>query len=475
MDGQHSYADVSIISDGGSDERDICPDEMLIPQYSRLCDATKIEFLNNAAVPPVSKATLSELDLNWIMHNVSLRVDQVDAYPVRRRKPLRATRACNSCRQRKAKCDEGRLECRHCRDNNLECVYRDASLHNYPPPPTGIAMQYGAATWHPPPSPYESPDVPDQYTNVPQPYLQPQREQSVYGQDPSYPPAGCISAPNRSPGDVPLQKQDKQAQAMIEKLNTMNDNIQRMLQIQEIQARILQFRESQAIMLQVQETRARILDISRNVLPPDRKPNDPSRQIPPVKEETGAGRQATPNQAQRQYKQIQTDAFTLPERHVTGVQNLLSWPSVRALLHKDQSEELSESYVIGLESKRGLLRLYGCSEGEDKNDLPLNDPRSNARGDPHSPTWGKPFRETLLSDRDHPNIAENWDIPLVMQQVRHGVLDSVPLSRWAEELLKSHCTPMRRKWANEMAKEIEAGADTSDTERLVQGLEKLVR
>ncbi|KAJ9493356.1 hypothetical protein H2202_011174 [Exophiala xenobiotica] len=42
-----------------------------------------------------------------------------------RRKPVRAAQACDSCRQRKAKCDEGRPECQHCKANGLKCTYRE--------------------------------------------------------------------------------------------------------------------------------------------------------------------------------------------------------------------------------------------------------------------------------------------------------------------------------------------------------------
>ncbi len=41
-----------------------------------------------------------------------------------RKKPVRAQQACDSCRTRKAKCDESR-PCSHCKDNNLSCTYRD--------------------------------------------------------------------------------------------------------------------------------------------------------------------------------------------------------------------------------------------------------------------------------------------------------------------------------------------------------------
>ncbi|KAE8377787.1 hypothetical protein BDV26DRAFT_304778 [Aspergillus bertholletiae] len=50
---------------------------------------------------------------------------QSQAYGTRQRKGARAQQACDNCRKRKAKCDEGRPSCRHCKDNCLSCVYTD--------------------------------------------------------------------------------------------------------------------------------------------------------------------------------------------------------------------------------------------------------------------------------------------------------------------------------------------------------------
>ena len=41
-----------------------------------------------------------------------------------RRKQVRATQACNNCRQRKQKCDELK-PCSFCKDNNFECQYKE--------------------------------------------------------------------------------------------------------------------------------------------------------------------------------------------------------------------------------------------------------------------------------------------------------------------------------------------------------------
>lgn len=85
----------------------------------------------------------------------------------------------------------------------------------------------------------------------------------------------------------------------------------------------------------------------------------------------------------------------------------------------------------------------------------------------------KELLETLVPDRDHPKIAENLDVPLLMQQVQKGVLDIVRLSQWIADLLKSHCAPMRDEWADEMAAKIKEGFTKSDMDLIVNGLEKL--
>ncbi|KAK3115158.1 hypothetical protein LTR53_005800 [Teratosphaeriaceae sp. CCFEE 6253] len=46
------------------------------------------------------------------------------AFAVQRKKQMRATQACEQCRQRKQKCDEG-VPCSFCKENQLSCQYRD--------------------------------------------------------------------------------------------------------------------------------------------------------------------------------------------------------------------------------------------------------------------------------------------------------------------------------------------------------------
>ncbi len=105
----------------------------------------------------------------------------------------------------------------------------------------------------------------------------------------------------------------------------------------------------------------------------------------------------------------------MPAKHTTAAQNLLSWPSIKALIPKG----ITPSYVMDEEAGRGLLRLYGRGEGEDKGDghvgapSPAHSNSSEGRrmdeessSPPHG-VWGSgqlhvPLTNQDQSARDHP-------------------------------------------------------------------------
>jgi hypothetical protein len=220
------------------------------------------------------------------------RVD-TDSSPGTRRKLPRAAQACDPCRHRKAKCDEGRPECHHCRINNLKCFYKD----------------------------------------------------------------------------VPPSKQDRQTAAMTEKLDALDENINKLLQMSEKHGR-------QINMLQTylpSELKARFHGVPKNT-------SKPTSNIPLMTEKQASGLQTTPKQAppsQGQYHDGLTDLhatadFRLPVKHTTAVQHLLSWPTIRLLFPKDKDTELMGAYTMDLETRRGF-RLYGCGEGQDVTDSDTDD------------------------------------------------------------------------------------------------------
>lgn len=54
--------------------------------------------------------------------------------------------------------------------------------------------------------------------------------------------------------------------------------------------------------------------------------------------------------------------LSIPVEHTTAAHKLLLWPSIRNLLHPKQYDE---DYVMQLEEKRGLIRVFGRGEGDD--------------------------------------------------------------------------------------------------------------
>jgi hypothetical protein len=60
----------------------------------------------------------------------------------------------------------------------------------------------------------------------------------------------------------------------------------------------------------------------------------------------------------------ETLELSLPAKHTTAAQNLVVWPSIKALIPKG----IIPSYVMDVETERGLLRLSGCGEGENIGD-----------------------------------------------------------------------------------------------------------
>ncbi|KAL4807006.1 hypothetical protein BDV18DRAFT_111585 [Aspergillus unguis] len=71
--------------------------------------------------PPPSSQTPVPLNANYDYSS--------QQYLRQQRKATRAQQACDQCRSRKAKCDEGRPSCSHCKENNLQCVYKEVPPH----------------------------------------------------------------------------------------------------------------------------------------------------------------------------------------------------------------------------------------------------------------------------------------------------------------------------------------------------------
>ncbi|EXJ63224.1 hypothetical protein A1O7_03671 [Cladophialophora yegresii CBS 114405] len=281
-----------------------------------------------------------------------------------RRKAVRAAQACDSCRQRKAKCDEGRPECQHCKDNGLKCSYRE----------------------------------------------------------------------------IPPQKSEKQVLQITTQLDSLAEDVKVLAQKSEeredkIDQFLIQQNDKMNMLLehfmQSRQTPAATMDVAMTDPPshtPMRNQERPSPAQPPPppfgfrrqdSSEVRFGSQAqNPSAASIQHmRNTETESLEdtpMPAKHTTAAQNLVLWPSIKALIPKG----ITPSYVMDEETSRGLLRLYGCGEGEDKGDghegapSPAHSSSSEGRrmeeesASPHG-VWGSGQLHVPLSNqnqtaREHP-------------------------------------------------------------------------
>ncbi|KAI9842480.1 MAG: hypothetical protein M1838_003105 [Thelocarpon superellum] len=93
-----------------------------------------LSMATHESLPPAPAASYASSPVSagpresFYLGTSSINGPLVTTFPPRR-KAIRAAQACDQCRQRKAKCDEGRPSCGFCKDANMPCVYREV-----PPP-----------------------------------------------------------------------------------------------------------------------------------------------------------------------------------------------------------------------------------------------------------------------------------------------------------------------------------------------------
>ncbi|KEF50939.1 uncharacterized protein A1O9_13001 [Exophiala aquamarina CBS 119918] len=259
-----------------------------------------------------------------------------------RRKPVRAAQACDSCRQRKAKCDEGRPECQHCKENGLKCSYRE----------------------------------------------------------------------------IPPQKSEKLALAITAQLDAITDSVKLLTDNSRAQAQKID-----SIRNALSRLRPDAVAVPESGSPEDRKEGvvrtpkrNSSNHTTPFRREDSSDMRAASHVAARSANSPrngdpETYELSLPAKHTTAAQYLLLWPSIAALVPPG----ISTSYVMDEERQRGLLRLYGCGEGEDKGDghegapSPSGSSSSDGRrlGEERTPSshgvWGVgQLHAARWSDQSHP-------------------------------------------------------------------------
>ncbi|KAL1967833.1 hypothetical protein VTN77DRAFT_2522 [Rasamsonia byssochlamydoides] len=257
----------------------------------------------------------------------------------RQRKAARAQQACDQCRSRKAKCDEGRPACSHCKENGLVCIYKE----------------------------------------------------------------------------VPPHKQEKATQLVLDKLQQLEDRMmqqleERMNQMQaehlaQITKLLSQQGVSPAASATASDTPAKDTPIPK--VPPSHE-SSVERSVTNIESQGTPGQSeikddsATPTALPAAQKievgggdvsediKIEEDdgELSIPVEHTTAAHKLLLWPSIRRLL---APKEIDEDYVMKLEEERGLIRVYGRGEGDDRSDYEQGTASSPSTTNSSSPNWEEDY------------------------------------------------------------------------------------
>ncbi|KAJ5964697.1 uncharacterized protein N7479_004573 [Penicillium vulpinum] len=268
---------------------------------------------------------------------------QNQSFGARQRKANRATQACDQCRARKAKCDEGRPNCSHCKENSLGCVYKEVPPHKQEKT-TQLVL--------------------DRLSQI-------------------------------------ENRMEERENRMEERGNRMEERLEEMQK--QIQEQILN-KPSKQSPPTIQErpvlppppppatATATPAPAPAALVPPAIK------QDPPLKTEIPQTQASTPNildpGSQDKFGQPvgamdpmledQKEAegeLSIPVEHTTAAHKLLMWPSIKRLLHP---EIYDEDYVMRLEEERGLISIYGQGEisfTADDSELPMDSGSKNARPD----------------------------------------------------------------------------------------------
>ncbi|KAJ5663586.1 hypothetical protein N7507_004317 [Penicillium longicatenatum] len=221
------------------------------------------------------------------------------------RKAARATQACDQCRARKAKCDEGRPACSHCKENSLSCVYKEVPPHK---------QDKGAQVLL---------DRIEKFQDNTQDNFDHQNSKL----------------------DVSTAKVENRVESMREelsrKLDSLDHNIKLLLGIPIQKANHQPHLLEQSFKVESQLTKPEIPNESTSFPPPGLPADDIPALADDLKKDDGEGE------------------LSIPVEHTTAAHKLLMWPSIQGLLspHKYDAD-----YVMILEERRGLTSIYGQGE-----------------------------------------------------------------------------------------------------------------
>ncbi|KAJ5707323.1 hypothetical protein N7488_007124 [Penicillium malachiteum] len=219
----------------------------------------------------------------------------------RQRKANRATQACDQCRSRKAKCDEGRPACSHCKENNLGCVYKEIPPHK-----------------------------------------QEKGTQQVLDR---------------------LNDQGENAQTQFDKvLAVCRGTANEVTQLGSLPTQVAHLthlvRELQALLPgggSSSQTRPPLKVESNKIT----MKSDVSESTPSFSQEPQADLMQPLDPFEEMKKESNEGELSIPVEHTTAAHKLLKWPTIKELI---SPKEYDEDYVMRLEEERGLITVRGQGE-----------------------------------------------------------------------------------------------------------------
>ncbi|MCJ1383288.1 hypothetical protein MMC17_006401 [Xylographa soralifera] len=319
------------------------------------------------------------------------------------RKNTRALQACDTCRSRKARCDEGKPICAYCKDNNQQCRYKEVA-----PPKADRAQK----------------EIMDQ-----------------------------------------LKALHEKIEMTNENTRTMNEKIER------IEIRLGWPASGQLAEDRPTTSQSGLADDIKNIplhTSSERKPFVTSLSESTHEQESVEQYDDPNNIPSDLLPQDGVSYGSIVVDHTTGAHRLLRWPTIKSLLKR---RPLSEDYVMEMEERKGLIRLYGRGQGRDTYDGAAAGPASPVTSTPsmrsedvsRSPgssppdIWGTALGPPIIQDprtptQDHPgglnpdgSLKLDWptmerlrESYLKTLHILHPFLNKSRLSRMFQRVL--YCT-----------------------------------
>ncbi|KAK6505102.1 hypothetical protein TWF481_007024 [Arthrobotrys musiformis] len=311
-----------------------------------------------------------------------------------RRKAVRAAQACDACRTRKAKCDEGRPACAFCKDNNTPCVYREV-----PPPKQDRTMIM----------------IQERVSSI-ETLMMEQRSDST------------IVNLLKQILDVVSSKPEGDAQGRDLSATPSPNGAEA--------------QDPALLQLQGDQVVPQTASYSMPIAAPPSQVQTPT-QAPPNFAVPAA---TTGISAPADDPKEDDNFITIPHKHNTAAHKLLRWRTIRELLDK----KYPDNYVMDEEIKRGSLKVRGRGEGDPTLDMDMHDdgPEDMQNGEyytglngVHSLVGaggriGRGQSETLRLDVETCNSLLRSFLDNIY--ILHPFLDDEPLSQMVDIFARTH-------------------------------------